>query len=636
VITPAQAQILQIYNILLRKLFVQLKFKSIGRNWFDENSSIPIREFNIELWRGVIATLAYIQAGVSLNVDVTFRTIRKDTAAQVIASCGRDKDKITNALQGQTVLTTYTRSNSKTHVVGHIEWGMTPLSTMPGTTTTFVDYYRQNYNIRLQQQGPPLLAIHQGKEDIHLMPELCVMTGITTEMRTNFRTMKAISEITRLNPNERARQILQFVNKVATHECLKPYGISIPPKPLPVNAMILAPERVSFKQSEYTRGGANWSSDCQRGIPTQTINPATVLLIYPGRMVDAVREFDAALRRACEPMSIKLPDCIKIGLPNDHATSYQTELKAYLQNGPVDLILCILASESKEKYEAVKRLLSVEFPVPSQVVLAKSIDNPHKLMTIATRVAHQINCKLGGFLWNVDIPIKKTMIVGIDVCHSRGKSVVAMCGTTNATFNKYFSTVTFQEKNEEVSTFLKGLMNEILKGYFRANSELPDRVVVYRDGVGDGQLESVVKIEIPQIEAAFAQVNPSYKPPITFIVVKKKVHTRVFVGTENPQPGTVCPQQVTHNGWYDFYLTSNHVNQGSATPTHYHVIKDGGFLTNWQIYSLTYKLTHLYFNWPGTVRVPAPCMYAHKLAFLVGQTVHRIPAERLWDKLYFL
>ena len=28
---------------------------------------------------------------------------------------------------------------------------------------------------------------------------------------------------------------------------------------------------------------------------------------------------------------------------------------------------------------------------------------------------------------------------------------------------------------------------------------------------------------------------------------------------------------------------------------------------------LAYKLTHLYFNWPGTVRVPAPCQYAHKL-----------------------
>ena len=30
--------------------------------------------------------------------------------------------------------------------------------------------------------------------------------------------------------------------------------------------------------------------------------------------------------------------------------------------------------------------------------------------------------------------------------------------------------------------------------------------------------------------------------------------------------------------------------------------------------ALTYKLTHLYYNWPGTVRVPAVCQYAHKVS----------------------
>ena len=33
-----------------------------------------------------------------------------------------------------------------------------------------------------------------------------------------------------------------------------------------------------------------------------------------------------------------------------------------------------------------------------------------------------------------------------------------------------------------------------------------------------------------------------------------------------------------------------------------------------QLQVLTYKLTHLYYNWPGTVRVPAVCQYAHKVS----------------------
>jgi argonaute-like protein implicated in RNA metabolism and viral defense len=38
----------------------------------------------------------------------------------------------------------------------------------------------------------------------------------------------------------------------------------------------------------------------------------------------------------------------------------------------------------------------------------------------------------------------------------------------------------------------------------------------------------------------------------------------------------------------------------------------------------------------GTVRVPAPVQYAHKLAQLVGQNLHRPPHNDLDDLLYFL
>ncbi|XP_037536653.1 piwi-like protein 2 [Nematolebias whitei] len=51
---------------------------------------------------------------------------------------------------------------------------------------------------------------------------------------------------------------------------------------------------------------------------------------------------------------------------------------------------------------------------------------------------------------------------------------------------------------------------------------------------------------------------------------------------------------------------------------------------------LTFKMCHLYWNWPGTIRVPAPCKYAHKLAFLAGQYLHSEPAIQLSDKLFFL
>ena len=31
---------------------------------------------------------------------------------------------------------------------------------------------------------------------------------------------------------------------------------------------------------------------------------------------------------------------------------------------------------------------------------------------------------------------------------------------------------------------------------------------------------------------------------------------------------------------------------------------------------MTFNLCHYYFNWAGPIKVPAPCMYAHKIADL--------------------
>lgn len=116
----------------------------------------------------------------------------------------------------------------------------------------------------------------------------------------------------------------------------------------------------------------------------------------------------------------------------------------------------------------------------------------------------------------------------------------------------------------------------------------------------------------------------------------------------------------THRGWYDFFLVSQSVKQvrprlcsavvlctvltcglaqGTVTPTHYHVIYDSTGLSADHIQMLTFKLCHLYYNWPGTIRVPAPCQYAHKVrsvlrchshSFSVFLSSDRLRRSRSW------
>ena len=132
-----------------------------------------------------------------------------------------------------------------------------------------------------------------------------------------------------------------------------------------------------------------------------------------------------------------------------------------------------------------------------------------------------------------------------------------------------------------------------------------------------------------------------YKPKMGFVVVTKRINNRFFKVIDggsltNPPSGTVVDDHITNHEAYDFYLVSQSVRQGTVSPAHYNIIDDNTGLKPAQYQSLTYKLTHLYYNWPGTIRVPAPCQYAQKLAYLVGTYLHQAPSEKLQDKMFYL
>lgn len=122
------------------------------------------------------------------------------------------------------------------------------------------------------------------------------------------------------------------------------------------------------------------------------------------------------------------------------------------------------------------------------------------------------------------------------------------------------------------------------------------------------------EFELPQIKKACRLLDEQYNPTVTFIVVRKRVHTRIFKEStnqenyyENPPAGTVIDHSITRRGLFDFYLVSQNMRHGTATPCHYVVIENECELPADILQQLSYKLTYQYFNWPGSVRVPAPC-----------------------------
>jgi len=69
-------------------------------------------------------------------------------------------------------------------------------------------------------------------------------------------------------------------------------------------------------------------------------------------------------------------------------------------------VVVILPTNRKDKYDCVKKFLCVDCPTPSQCVVARTISKPQALMTVATKIALQMNCKMGGELWSVEIPVR--------------------------------------------------------------------------------------------------------------------------------------------------------------------------------------------------------------------------------------
>lgn len=51
-------------------------------------------------------------------------------------------------------------------------------------------------------------------ETVYLIPELCRMTGLTDDMRTNFKLMTALAEHTRMGPNLRVKKLLAFSQRL--------------------------------------------------------------------------------------------------------------------------------------------------------------------------------------------------------------------------------------------------------------------------------------------------------------------------------------------------------------------------------------------------------------------------------------
>ncbi|CAG9764076.1 unnamed protein product [Ceutorhynchus assimilis] len=651
---------LQLFNIIIRKCFNYMNFQLLGRNYFDPNLKVSIRDHNLELWPGFLTSMKQYEQNIMLNVDLSFKVLRTDKVYDLLLDCGSSRDprqEFQKRVIGSIVLTEY---NNKTYRIDDVDFKKNPDDTFTkrdGTQISYRKYFQERYQVKIQHNDQPLLVSKSKAREIRagmpelvvLLPELCIMTGLSDKQRENFQLMKAMGEHTRVSAGDRMRKLLQFAQRLracpTALEEIKRWDLQLADNLIEFQGRVLPAESLLLRNNQPIQGGeeADWTRNLRTAPMYNIVNVDKLAIIAPSRVAQAAQEFGQMLSKVGKGMSMVINSKV-FAISDDRNSSYISEIeKVHAQMKP-SMVMVVLTNNSGDRYNSVKKKCYIDNALPCQVMVARNLTSKGA-MSIATKVAIQMNCKMGGAPWATSLP-KNTMVVGYDVCRDtaqRTKSFAGMVASMDQACTQYYSMATEHEFEQELSSNIASFMLLACKRFQQINKVIPERIIVYRDGVGDGQIPYVKEHEVDVIKTKLSEELYKSAPlKMAYIVVSKRINTKIFRSQAgqrndfNPPPGTVVDDVITWPERYDFYIVSQCVRQGTVAPTSYNIIEDTLGIDANKIQRFTYKMCHMYFNWSGTVRVPAPCQYAHKLAFLTAQSLHRPASSALSNTLYYL
>ncbi|RWS29770.1 piwi-like protein 1 [Leptotrombidium deliense] len=655
-------EMLRLYNTQMRRNLNHLKYILVGRHFFDPRQKHQIREHQLEIWQGLLTALNEHDGGILMVCDTVFKVVRTDTVHDILTDIlhrdrGSFQESAKRELGGSIVMTSY---NNKTYRIDDIAFDKNPTFVFERRhgAISIKDYYQEQYKITIRDEKQPLIVCNpsardqrQGRtEPILLVPELCAMTGLTESLKNNMDVRKQMTNLTRAEPQRRVQNLYQFMQTLKGNENVKKemqsWGLNfdnnvveLPARVLPCEKLLMAgdTEGTAFQQKT-----GDFSKEIRgKGMKT----PAKIsewVIIVTQRDRGHVDDFASTLNRVCQPMGVQMNRPTVKVLDNDRTGAFVEMCNSVPPN--FKIVVIIVPNNNKDRYDAIKKIFCCEHPMASQVIVSRTLSKKGMLMSVCTKIGIQMAVKLGGEPWSLVIPPRGLMVVGFDTYHDSTRKKTSIGGfvcSLNQTLTRWYSRTGAHENNTDMSNGFAANFTHGLKRFHELNGKLPERVIVYRDGVSEGQIPHVFEIELQKIKDAIKHLAGNENIRLAFVIVTKRISARFFWKqaerqVANPIPGTIVDTVVTRRERFDYYLVSQSVRQGTVSPTMYNIIEDE---TNWKPHhhqQLSYKLCHLYFNWMGTISVPAPCQYAHKLAFLTGTALHREPSVRLADTLFYL
>ncbi|KAK6921362.1 Protein argonaute, Mid domain [Dillenia turbinata] len=679
----APQEALQVLDIVLREL-PTTRYTPVGRSFYspDLGARQPLGE-GLESWRGFYQSIRPTQMGLSLNIDMSSTAfieplhviefvsnlLNRDVSSRPLSDA--DRVKIKKALRGVKVEVTHRGNMRRKYRISGLTAQATRELTFPvderGTTKSVVEYFFDTYGFMIQHTQLPCLQVGNQQRPNYLPMEVCkIVEGQRYSKRLNERQITALLRVTCQRPSERERDIMRTVQHNAYRDdpYAKEFGIRISEKLAQVEARILPAPWLKYhdtgREKDCLPQVGQWNMMNKKMVNGGTVNN-WICINFSRSVQDGVAgSFCSELAQMCHisgmvfnpepvlPAFSARPDQVERALK---ARFHDAMTKLQPRGKELDLLIVILPDVNGSLYGDLKRICETDLGLVSQCCLTKHVFKMSK--QYLANVALKINVKVGGRntvlvdALSRRIPLvsdRPTIIFGADVTHPHpgedsSPSIAAVVASQDwPEVTKYAGLVCAQAHRQELiqdlyktwqdpvrGTVSGGMIKELLISFRRATGQKPQRIIFYRDGVSEGQFYQVLLYELDAIRKACASLEPNYQPPVTFVVVQKRHHTRLFANNHHDRntvdrsgnilPGTVVDSKICHPTEFDFYLCSHAGIQGTSRPAHYHVLWDENQFTADGLQSLTNNLCYTYARCTRSVSIVPPAYYAHLAAF---------------------
>ncbi|XP_072967568.1 protein argonaute 1A-like isoform X2 [Typha angustifolia] len=679
----APQEALQVLDIVLREL-PTARYAPVGRSFYSPH--LGRRQTlgeGLESWRGFYQSIRPTQMGLSLNIDMSStafieplpvisfvaQLLNRDIQARPLSDA--DRVKIKKALRGVKVEVTHRGNMRRKYRISGLTSQATRELTFPvderGTMKSVVQYFHETYGFTIQHSNLPCLQVGNQQRPNYLPMEVCkIVEGQRYSKRLNERQITALLKVTCQRPHDRERDIIQTVrhNNYQDDPYAREFGIKISDKLASVEARILPAPWLKYhdtgREKDCLPRVGQWNMMNKKMVNGGRVNSWMCINFARNVQENVARGFCHELAQMCHTSGMEFslePVLPPLSARPDHVeralkARYHDAMRILQpQRRELDLLIVILPDNNGSLYGDLKRICETDLGLVSQCCLTKHV---FRMSTqYLANVALKINVKVGGRntvlvdALSRRIPLvsdRPTIIFGADVTHPHpgedsSPSIAAVVASQDwPEVTKYAGLVCAQAHRQELiqdlfkvwqdpqrGTVTGGMIKELLISFKRATGQKPQRIIFYRDGVSEGQFYQVLFHELDAIRKACASLEPEYQPPVTFVVVQKRHHTRLFASNHKDQhsvdrsgnilPGTVVDSKICHPTEFDFYLCSHAGIQGTSRPAHYHVLWDENKFSADGLQTLTNNLCYTYARCTRSVSIVPPAYYAHLAAF---------------------